>query len=99
MSWGNSWSSGSAGSGWGNSGKDSDNNKEPEGQHISSCIAGAGPWGHNGLMSGCYDEHCSGCRHDRAGSTWSGSKSGINMAVKLAAFLGMGVATKKGIWD
>ena len=102
MSWGNGWSnnSGPGGGGWGNSawGSNTDN-KDPEGQHNASCIAGNGSWGNGGLMRNYYDESCSGCRHDRAKSSWGSQSSGGNPALKIVSLFGIGVMAKKSLWD
>jgi hypothetical protein len=100
MSFGNSW-----GNGWsekcfngGNSGSRS-GNKDPEGTHNASCIAGSGSWGNSGLMKNYYDESCSGCRHDRSKSSWGSPQSGGNPALKIASLFGIGVLAKKSLWD
>lgn len=105
MSWGNSWgrngwsNSKFSSGGWGGSSSGCGNNKDPEGQHNSTCIAGTGSWGHSGLMKKYYDENCSGCRHERAASTWSSRPSGENPALKLVALFGIGYIAKKSLWD
>lgn len=106
MSWGSSWGSSNAavaGGTWGTSSWSSSSHGSkdfgPEGQHYNQCIAGNTWGGKNGILGGCYDENCPGCRHDRAGSTWSSSSSGGNAALKLATLFGVGVLAKKSLWD
>lgn len=101
-SWGNSgWSSSSSSGKWGQSSwGDSGHNKDPEGEHNSSCIAGSGGWGKSGLMSGYYDEKCSGCRHDRAKTPWGSTPSGGgNPVAKMLTLFGAGYVAKKSLWD
>ena len=92
--WGRSGSSGSSG-GWGRSGFGGHDSRDPEGQHISSCIA-ENTWGRQGPFSDYYDERCPGCRRDRAMRPWGSSKGGLgSTAIKIGALY----VAKKSLFD
>lgn len=58
--------------------------KDPEGTHTASCIAGSSGW-----MNTLYEEHCPGCRGQRANSAWGQNTSG-NLGTGIIDILGIG---------
>ncbi|KAH3773152.1 hypothetical protein DPMN_174507 [Dreissena polymorpha] len=75
-SWNSSWSSH-----W--DGSESSHRRTPEGQHVPTCRKNGGTgWGWGGKAP--YLEHCPGCRAERSGSRFGGSKrSGVADIARL----------------